>query len=423
MLEAFQYAKAEVARAYEREGLLATEHAMLDDNGDKNGSQDTGGNGRRRQTCCRDVARVGCGRRAAARRPEAARPVSGAPRSRAPRRVAEASEGQHAAGELLQASSSGWTDLALKTRNPETRGRPETMTDRVLTNTYVSDVVDLESPDDLALADRMKIGREQILSELGKIIVGQADVISQVLHTLFVGGNSLIVGAPGLAKTLLIHTMARVLDLKFSRAFSSPRPDAVRHYRHRPRPGGPCDGRRQMVYSRPIFANIVLADEINRTPPKTQSARSRRCRSIASRSRAHLHPRRAVLRLCDANPIELKDLSPAGSAARPSMFHIIIDHPPYGEEYDVENDDGAAGSEAGASGERRSDRFPATRAQGACRGTCGAWHALDIVRASRPKSETCPDNEEVVAFRCQRPRCASTSCSARRARSRADAIT
>ena len=147
------------------------------------------------------------------------------------------------------------------------------MTDRVMTNTYVSDVVDLQSPDDLALADKMKVGREQILAELRKIIIGQEEVISQVLHTLFVGGNSLIVGAPGLAKTLLIHTMARVLDLKFSRIQFTPDlmpsditgTDLVQEDQ--------TTGRRQMVFAPgPIFANIVLADEINRTPPKTQSA-------------------------------------------------------------------------------------------------------------------------------------------------------
>ena len=91
--------------------------------------------------------------------------------------------------------------------------------------------------------------------------------------TLFVGGNSLIVGAPGLAKTLLIHTMARVLDLKFSRIQFTPDlmpsditgTDLVQE--------DATTGRRQMVFAPgPIFANIVLADEINRTPPKTQSA-------------------------------------------------------------------------------------------------------------------------------------------------------
>ena len=79
----------------------------------------------------------------------------------------------------------------------------------------VTNTIDLDSPDDVALADRMKTGRDQIITELRKAIVGQEEVLNQVLLTLFTGGNSLIVGVPGLAKTLLIYTMARVLELKF----------------------------------------------------------------------------------------------------------------------------------------------------------------------------------------------------------------
>ena len=70
------------------------------------------------------------------------------------------------------------------------------------------DTVDFESADDIALADKMKVGRQQILAELGKRIVGQSDVIELLLLSLFVGGNSLIVGVPGLAKTLLVATLA-----------------------------------------------------------------------------------------------------------------------------------------------------------------------------------------------------------------------
>src|SRR5438477_9533132 len=119
----------------------------------------------------------------------------------------------------------------------------------------------------------MKAGRERIVSELKKVIVGQDDVIGQILLTLFVGGNSLIVGVPGLAKTLLVHTMAKVLELKFSRIQFTPDlmpsditgTDLVQE--------DTSTGRRQMVFAPgPIFANIVLADEINRTPPKTQAA-------------------------------------------------------------------------------------------------------------------------------------------------------
>ena len=119
----------------------------------------------------------------------------------------------------------------------------------------------------------MKAGRDQIVTELRKLIIGQDDVVNEVLLTLFVGGNSLIVGVPGLAKTLLVHTLARVLDLKFNRIQFTPDlmpsditgTDIIQE--------DPATGRRQMVFAPgPIFANIVLADEINRTPPKTQSA-------------------------------------------------------------------------------------------------------------------------------------------------------
>src|SRR5262245_54264246 len=85
-----------------------------------------------------------------------------------------------------------------------------------------SAVATLDRPNDVALADRMKAGREQIISELRKLIVGQEEVIEQVLLSLFVGGNSILVGVPGLAKTLIVHTMARVLDLKFSRIQFTP---------------------------------------------------------------------------------------------------------------------------------------------------------------------------------------------------------
>ena len=133
--------------------------------------------------------------------------------------------------------------------------------------------VRLDDANDVALADRLKAGREQIIGELRKLIVGQEEVIEQVLLSLFVGGNSLIIGVPGLAKTLLIHTMAQVLDLKFNRIQFTPdlmpsdilgteviEDDVIAGKRHvRFIPG-------------PVFANIILADEINRAPAKVQSA-------------------------------------------------------------------------------------------------------------------------------------------------------
>src|SRR6187455_1806101 len=114
---------------------------------------------------------------------------------------------------------------------------------------------------------------DTLRSEIGKVIVGQDTVIEELLIALFAGGNCLLVGVPGLAKTLLIHSVAQALDLKFSRIQFTPDlmpsdvtgTDIVQD--------DPESGRRRLVFMPgPIFANIVLADEINRTPPKTQSA-------------------------------------------------------------------------------------------------------------------------------------------------------
>ena len=198
---------------------------------------------------------------------------------------------------------------------------------------------ELNAPDDVALADRMKAGRERILSELKKLIIGQDDVVNQVLLTLFVGGNSLIVGVPGLAKTLLIHTLARVLDLKFNAHPVHARPDAVRHHRHRHHPGGSRDRPPLRWCSRPgpIFANIVLADEINRTPPKTQSA----LLEAMQEHRVTIQGRTYKLEepfyvFATQNPIELEGTYPLPEAQLDRfMFHIVIEHPPEDEELEV----------------------------------------------------------------------------------------
>ncbi len=201
-----------------------------------------------------------------------------------------------------------------------------------------TEVVNIESPDDVALADRMKLGREKILTELRKTIVGQEDTINQVLLSLFVGGNSLIVGVPGLAKTLLIYTLARVVDLKFNRIQFTPDlmpsditgTDIIQE--------DATTGRRQMVFAPgPIFANILLADEINRTPPKTQSA----LLEAMQEHRVTIQGRTYKLEepfyvFATQNPIELEGTYPLPEAQLDRfMFHIVIDHPPEDEEFDV----------------------------------------------------------------------------------------
>jgi MoxR-like ATPase len=198
--------------------------------------------------------------------------------------------------------------------------------------------VELESADDVALADKMRAGQDQITAELRKIIVGQDDVTAQVLLTLFVGGNSLVVGVPGLAKTLLIHTLARVVDLKFSRIQFTPDlmpsditgTDLIQE--------DVATGRRQMVFAPgPIFANIVLADEINRTPPKTQSAllEAMQEHRVTIQGRTYQLDEPFFV-FATQNPIELEGTYPLPEAQLDRfMFHIVIDHPDEDVEYEV----------------------------------------------------------------------------------------
>ncbi|HET9947896.1 MAG TPA: MoxR family ATPase [Longimicrobiales bacterium] len=198
--------------------------------------------------------------------------------------------------------------------------------------------ITLDNADDVALADRLKSGREQIIAELRKLIIGQEDVIEQVLLTLFVGGNSLLVGVPGLAKTLLIHTIAQVLDLKFSRIQFTPDlmpsditgTDIIQE--------DPQTGRREMVFAPgPVFANIVLADEINRTPPKTQAAllEAMQEHRVTVQGRTYQLDEPFYV-FATQNPIELEGTYPLPEAQLDRfMFEIVIDHLAEEEELEV----------------------------------------------------------------------------------------
>jgi MoxR-like ATPase len=196
----------------------------------------------------------------------------------------------------------------------------------------------LEAADDIALADRLKAGRERIFEEIGKLIIGQEAVVDQVLLSLFVGGNSLIIGVPGLAKTLLIHTVAQVLDLNFSRIQFTPDlmpsditgTDLVQE--------DPDTGQRRMVFMPgPIFANIVLADEINRTPPKTQAAllEAMQEHRVTVQGRTYTLDEPFFV-FATQNPIELEGTYPLPEAQLDRfMFNIVIDYSPEDEELEV----------------------------------------------------------------------------------------
>jgi MoxR-like ATPase len=196
----------------------------------------------------------------------------------------------------------------------------------------------LESADDVALAERMALGAGRIRTELAKLIIGQQDVIDHMLLTLFVGGNSLLIGVPGLAKTLLVHTMAQVLNLRFSRIQFTPDlmpsditgTDIIQEDHE--------TGKRQMVFAPgPIFANIVLADEINRTPPKTQSA----LLEAMQEHRVTIQGRTYTLEepfyvFATQNPIELEGTYPLPEAQLDRfMFMINMDHLPEDDELEA----------------------------------------------------------------------------------------
>ena len=198
--------------------------------------------------------------------------------------------------------------------------------------------LELESPDDVALADRLKEAKDQILGELRKLIVGQNEVVDQVLLSLFVGGNSIITGVPGLAKTMIIHTVAQVLDLKFARIQFTPDlmpsditgTDIIQE--------DPATGRRELIFMPgPIFNNIVLADEINRTPPKTQSAllEAMQEHQVTIQGRTY-DLEEPFYVFATQNPIELEGTYPLPEAQLDRfMFDIIIDYLPEDEELEV----------------------------------------------------------------------------------------
>ena len=190
--------------------------------------------------------------------------------------------------------------------------------------TYTSDV---QAIDGLAEAN----GR--LKNEIAKVIVGQNDVVDKVLLSIFCNGHSLLVGVPGLAKTLLIQTISDVLDLSFKRIQFTPdlMPSDII--------GSEVLGedRKFRFLKGPVFANIVLADEINRTPPKTQAAllEAMQERSVTAGGELHKLPLPFFV-LATQNPIEQEGTYPLPEAQLDRfMFNIKLDYPTYEQEVDV----------------------------------------------------------------------------------------
>jgi MoxR-like ATPase len=174
---------------------------------------------------------------------------------------------------------------------------------------------------------------EVLKNEIAKVIVGQDEVVKNVLISIFSKGHVLLVGVPGLAKTLLVNTIAKVLGLSFSRIQFTPdlMPSDIIGTEI-------LDENRKFKFVRgPIFANIILADEINRTPPKTQSAlleaMQEKAVTVAGESHKLDEP---FFVLATQNPIEQEGTYPLPEAQLDRfMFNIWLDYPSYNEEIDV----------------------------------------------------------------------------------------
>jgi len=189
-------------------------------------------------------------------------------------------------------------------------------------------------PTEAETVEQIIQGYTRIKAELGKTIIGQQEVIDEILISLFAGGHCLITGAPGLAKTLLVKSIAEILDLKFSRIQFTP--DLM-----------PADitgtevlsetdeGRQLRFVPGPVFANIILADEINRTPPKTQAALLESMQEHQVTAAGHRHPLpQPFFVLATQNPIEMEGTYPLPEAQLDRfMFNVIIDYLP--EDHEV----------------------------------------------------------------------------------------
>jgi MoxR-like ATPase len=197
---------------------------------------------------------------------------------------------------------------------------------------------ELDRLDDGVLADRLQGAGQSIATELRKVIVGQDVVVEQALIALFAGGNCLLVGVPGLAKTLLISTLARALDLKFSRIQFTPDlmpsdvtgTDVIQD--------DPATGQRRLAFMPgPVFANVLLADEINRTPPKTQAAllEAMQERRVTVQGRTYELDKPFFV-FATQNPIELEGTYPLPEAQLDRfMLEVMLDYLPEEDEVAV----------------------------------------------------------------------------------------
>ncbi|MBI5597822.1 MAG: MoxR family ATPase [Elusimicrobia bacterium] len=252
-----------------------------------------------------------------------------------------------------------------------------------------------KSDEDVKLAERLREAHASIKSQLGRIIVGQESVIEELLVALFSSGHCLLVGVPGLAKTLLLSSLARILDLHFSRIQFTP--DLM-----------PSDitgseilqedqATRQRVFrfqEGPVFSNFVLADEINRTPPKTQAAllQAMQERQVTAGGQTRSLPEPFFV-MATQNPIEQEGTYPLPEAQLDRFFlQIAIDYPTREEESRIVIETTGAKNitlEKALSGAEVLALQAVVRKVPASQGVVD--EAVALVRATRPQDPTSPD--------------------------------
>ncbi|MFO7896003.1 MAG: MoxR family ATPase [Candidatus Cloacimonadales bacterium] len=253
----------------------------------------------------------------------------------------------------------------------------------------------MKQNNDLKLLKELAAKKTEIIDELSKVIVGQEEVIEDFLIALFSGGHCLLEGVPGLAKTLLISSLAEVLNMNFSRIQFTPDlmpsditgTDILAENK--------SDGKRYFEFIKgPVFANIILADEINRTPPKTQSALLQAMQEYQiTAGNQTFELTKPFLVMATQNPIEQEGTYPLPEAQLDRfMFNIYIDYPSAVEEKEI-----VKRTTSGAKLKLNAVMNAAEiiRLQQVIAEIPVSEHVLDfavkLVRSTRPKSEEAPE--------------------------------
>jgi MoxR-like ATPase len=259
--------------------------------------------------------------------------------------------------------------------------------------------------DAIGVVESLAQAKDSVLDEVGKIIVGQKEVLNQILTAFFARGHCLLMGVPGLAKTMMVHSLSQTMLLDFNRIQFTPdlMPTDITGTNILQR--DPKTRQRRFVFQRgPIFTNVLLADEINRTPPKTQAAllEAMQERSVTTSGHTHILPE-PFLVLATQNPLELEGTYPLPEAQLDRFILLIkVDYPNLEEEQQI------LLTTTGRDGEPLDgilDAKSVTRYQDVVRRVPISEHvakyAARLCRATRPQSDEAPEFvNKFVRFGC-----------------------